>query len=592
MRRRSLLGGGALLPLAACAPRAADEPGTRLRALLAASDEAHLARNPVSGWWRGDARFLARHGDWLDDAAIAAEGRAAEDDLAALATIPRERLAPADRIARDTFAHARREALEASSPAVVRIAARLPIDHYDGWHMAFAELSTGEGVLPYRTEADHEAGFARIEGHVAWTASVVRRLREGVAEGIVPPRFVVEKTIAQFDAELALPVERSRFWRPASTLEGVPPARHDELRRRTRALIEGRLRPAWARVRDVLRDEVLPAARTTVGLSALPGGAAHHEHLLRGHTTTDLGAARIHALGRAEVARITGEMEAVMRDVGWRGTLPAFFEHLRTDARFRPASAEALAEGYRAIGRKVRAALPRLFERLPRMPLEVRPVPPDTAPSAAAAYYTPGSVETGTPGVFYFNAHDLASRSTWSMETLYLHEGEPGHHFQGALAAEDASLPKLLRFDGNTAYWEGWALYAESLGAELGLITDPYQRFGFLNDTMLRAMRLVVDTGLHMLGWTRDEALAYLLGHSALGRTEAANEVDRYIVDPGQACAYMVGALTIRRLRAEAERRLGSRFDLRAFHAQVLDTGAVPLAVLEGKLGDWLAAAG
>jgi uncharacterized protein (DUF885 family) len=595
VRRRTLIGAAAPVflagaaGLAGCVPRSAQEAGARLRALLDASDEAALQRNPIAGWWRGDARFLARHGNTLTDAAIEAERRAAERDLAALSAIPRERLSPADRIARDTFAQARRDALELASPPAVRLWSRLPIDQHDGWHLEFADLSAGQSVLPYRTLSDHEAGFARIDGHLGWLGTVVQRLRQGRDEGVVPPRFVVEKLLVQLDAMLARPAEQWPPWQPAVALQGVPTARHDEFRRRYRAAIDDGLRPAWAQLRDVLRSEVLPAARTTVGLAALPGGADHYAMLLRHHTTTGLDAARIHALGRAEVERIAAGMREVMRTVRWEGGLPAFFEHLRTDARFRPSSAEALAEGYRAIGRRVDAALPRLFDRRPGMALEIRPIPDDLAPTAAGAYYTSGSAETGTPGVFYFNAHDLPSRSTWGMETLYLHEAVPGHHHQGAIASENESLPNLLRHEGNSAYWEGWALYAEGLGAELGLFTDPYQRFGWLNDEMLRAMRLVVDTGLHAFGWTREQAIDYLLANSAMGRTDAVSEAERYIVNPGQACAYMVGALTIRRLRAEAEQRLGARFDLRAFHAQVLDTGAVPLAVLEAKLADWVA---
>ena len=280
-----------------------------------------------------------------------------------------------------------------------------------------------------------------------------------------------------------------------------------------------------------LEQSHLASARTSVGLSALPGGAAYYDFLIRSNTTTTLSAADVHRLGLAEVDRITAGMAEVQRKVGFEGTLAEFFQHLRTDTRFAAASAQELAERYADIGRRV-----------------------------------------------------------WGMETLYLHEATPGHHMQVSLAAEATVLPKLLRFGGNTAYIEGWALYAESLGFELGLFQDPYPLFGHYNDEMLRAMRLVVDAGLHAQGWSRERAIAYMLAHSAMSVTDATAEVERYIADPGQALAYKVGALTIQRLRKQAEPTLGARFDIRAFHRQVLETGSVPMAVLEAKIEAWTAA--
>ena len=278
-----------------------------------------------------------------------------------------------------------------------------------------------------------------------------------------------------------------------------------------------------------------------------------------------------------------------MQRVGFQGSLSEFFEYLRTDRLFQPASAAAVLDGYRAIGGRVDVGMPRLFNVAPKTVLEIRPTPDYQAPTDAAARYNSGAPDTGKPGVFYFNTYDLKSRSTWSMETLYLHEAIPGHHFQNMLAVENAALPKLLRFGWNTAYGEGWALYAESLGPELGLFEDSYQLFGYYDAEMLRAMRLVVDTGLHAFGWTREQAIDYMLAHSAMGRTDVVAEVERYIVNPGQALAYKIGALTIQRLRRKAEQALGARFDVRAFHSKVLMTGAIPMTVLEASVDDWIA---
>jgi uncharacterized protein (DUF885 family) len=283
-------------------------------------------------------------------------------------------------------------------------------------------------------------------------------------------------------------------------------------------------------------------------------------------------------------------MDKVRAATGFKGSRAEFYTYLRGDPRFAPASAEAMHQAFIDIEAKILAAVPRDFSRVPKSKIEINPVPEYKQKTEAAGSYLPGAPDGSRPGVFYYNAYDLASRYTWGYETLFLHEGIPGHHFQLSLAQENTALPAFQRFGGNTAYVEGWALYAESLGPELGMFTDPYQLFGHLNDEILRAMRLVVDTGIHAQGWTRDAAIGYMLENSAMSRTDAAAEVDRYIANPGQALAYKVGQLTIQRLRGSAQQQLGASFNVREFHAQVLNAGALPMAVLEKKINDWLAA--
>jgi uncharacterized protein (DUF885 family) len=416
-------------------------------------------------------------------------------------------------------------------------------------------------------------------------------MREGTRTGVVLPRVVAELLITQFDRFALQGIDDSPYYGP---IRKLPPdmavADRERLTLAYAKAVNDRLLPAFRRVHAFLVGEYLPSTRRSVGLSALPGGAEYYEFLIRSHTTTRLTAAQVHRLGLAEVDRITAGFSTVMRKVNFQGTLGQFFEHLRTDPRFAPTSPQAVAERYAEIGRRVDDALPRLFDTRPKTQLEVKQTPEYQAPTDPGAMYVPGSLDTGKPGVFYFNTFDLPSRYVWAMETLYLHEALPGHHLQLALAAENTTLPKLLRFGGNTAYIEGWALYAESLGFELGLFQDPYQLFGHYNEEMWRAMRLVVDTGLHAYGWTRERAIDYMLAHSAMSAHEAPSEVERYIVDPGQALAYKNGALTIQRLRKRAEQLLGARFDIRAFHRQVLDTGSVPMAVLEAKIDKWIAA--
>jgi uncharacterized protein (DUF885 family) len=299
---------------------------------------------------------------------------------------------------------------------------------------------------------------------------------------------------------------------------------------------------------------------------------------------------QIHELGLSEVARITGGFEKVKQEVGFNGTLAQFFDYVRTSPKFQAKSREALTQGYYDVQKKVEPKLPALFSLMPKTKLVIRPYDRFREKFEAGGSYEQGTPDGSRPGTFYFNAYDLPARNTTEMTTLFLHEGEPGHHFQISLAQENNALPAFMRFGGNTAYVEGWALYAETLGYGMGLYKDPYQRFGTLNDEMLRAMRLVVDTGIHSKGWTRDQAIKYMLDHSGMSRTDATAEVERYIAIPSQATAYKVGALTIQRLRKKAEDELGPKFDIREFHAQVLDTGALPLTVLEQKIDRWIAA--
>ncbi len=569
----------------------APDASARLQSLLDASDEALLDRNPLFALYRGDTRRAALHGDYISAAYVGAERQAAEAELVQLARIPREALGPIDRVAYDTFRWSREEWRDRHSPPAATIWPLLKLDQMNGWHLYFPILSSGEGAAPYRSVADYDDGLSRIDGFVAWLDRAVGRMREGQRTGVVLPRLLVERVMVQFERFAGEGVEQSAYYGPIRRLpSAMPAAERERLALAYAAAVEDRLRPAFARVHSFLASDYLATSRASVGLSEMPGGARYYEFLIRSNTTTTLGAADVHRLGEDEVARIEAGMAAVMRRVSFQGTLAQFLEHMRLDPRFAPASAQALADRYAEVGRRVDAALPRLFDKRPKTPLAIRPTPAIQAPSAAGASYTSGSLDTGQPGVFFFNTFALETRRTWGVETLYLHEALPGHHMQVALAAESPTLPKLLRFGGNTAYGEGWALYAESLGPELGLFEDPHQLFGHYNDEMLRAMRLVVDTGLHAFGWSRERAIDYMLAHSAMSRTDATAEVERYIADPGQALAYKVGALTIQRLRQRAEQALGARFDVRAFHGRVLDTGNIPLAVLEAKLEAWIAA--
>ena len=585
------LAGVAAAPAGAAQMSAAQGDAARMRAIFSQSDEAYLKRNPLDAIYRGDGRYAGQFGDLLSDAHAAAERAAAQDDLKRLAAINRAALSPDDQVIYDTFQWQRSLDLKGMSPALATFAAELPIDHFNGLHIYFPDLSSGEGAAAYKTVADYDNGLSRIDGFIVFIDQAIGRFRQGMARGVVQPRLVVSNMIEQLDGMIAQGVDGSTFYGPIRKMpEGFGVADKARLTGAYRQAISGKIDPAFTRLRDFLKNEYLPKSRDSVGLSALPGGADYYAYLVQRQTTTEMTPEQIHQLGLSEVARIKKGMETIKNQVGFKDSLPKFFDYLRTDPRFKPASAQALGDGYRAIGRRVDVAIPRLFSAIPKTPLEIRPVPAYIEKTSAGAYYMQGTPDGSRPGVFYYNSYDLPSRTTPGMETLYLHEAIPGHHFQISRAQENTALPNFLRFGGNTAYVEGWALYSESLGPELGMETDPYQRFGAYDDEMMRAMRLVVDTGIHTKGWTRDQAIAYMLANSGMGKTDAKAEVERYIAYPAQALAYKVGQLTIRKLRTRAEQALGTRFDIRAFHEQVLTTGALPMDVLEGKIDRWIAA--
>ncbi|HEX8308461.1 MAG TPA: DUF885 domain-containing protein, partial [Allosphingosinicella sp.] len=528
-------------------------------------------------------------GDFFSDSYYKAEREAARADLEALAAINRDSLGRDERVAYDVFRWQRGTDLRGLEGEVFAGTVVRPIDHFNGFHTFFAEISSGQGIAPYKTVEDYENGLARAKDFVRLADAAIARMEQGLASGVVQPRLIMTNVVEQLDAMLAEGVEGSSFYRPAAGFPAeVPESERPRLRAAYSESISTEIRPAVTRLRDFIRDRYLPKARSTVGLQDMKGGPALYRHLVAQSTTTDMSPDEIHRIGLAEVARLHREMETVKAQVGFTGTLQQFFEHIRTDPKFKPKSREALQQGYVAIGERLDSALPRMFSTIPKTPLEIRPVPALTEKGAARGSYQSGTTDGSRPGVFYFNAYDLPSRTIPTMETLYLHEGAPGHHFQISLAQENAALPSFMRFGGNTAYVEGWGLYAETLGRELGVYTDPYQYFGYLDSQLFRAIRLVVDTGIHSKGWTRDRTIQYILDNSSRGRSNATAETERYIAIPGQALAYKIGQLKISELRARAEKALGPRFDIREFHAQVLMTGALPLAVLERKIDDWI----
>lgn len=569
----------------------AQSEGTKLKALFAADDEANLKRNPVNALYRGDMRYADQLGDGVSDAYYDGERKAADANVAALAKIDRSKLNETDQIAYDVFSLNQKDSQKSLSKEYLDLTKVRPLNHFYGIHTSYPTFASGTGAAPFKTLADYDNNLKRHKQFIINLDAMRARFAQGKASGVVETKLTITNVIDQLNTQLAQKTEESPYFAPVLKFpKGIKPADQKRLKRAYAAIIEQGIKPSYIRMRDFLRDEYLPATRDQVGLSSMKGGAKLYEYLIEQTTTLPLKADEIHNLGLSEVERIKNGMEAIRKETGFKGTLPEFFEYLRSDAKFKPASRAGLTQGYYDIGKSVDGQIQSQFKYLPKSQLEIRPYEEFREKYEAGGSYENGTPDGKRPGIFYFNAYDLPSRTIPGMTTLYLHEGAPGHHFQISIAQENLALPAFMRFGGNTAYVEGWALYSETLGYDMGLYKDPYQRFGTLSDEMLRAMRLVVDTGLHSKGWTRDQAIKYMMDNSDMGKTDATAEVERYIAIPSQALAYKIGALTIQRLKTKAQNELGSKFDVREFHNQILSTGALPLAILEKKIDRWIAA--
>ena len=562
----------------------------RLFQLFKDSDEAQLKRNPIQALFRGDLRYADRLGDLFSDAHFQGEKAAAESDLAALHAIPRDRLSASDQLAYDVFEFQTKDQLRGLQPDLLPLNEALPMNHFYGLHTEYPTIASGQGGAPYNTVADYENSLKRNRDFATNIDQAIAQWKKGEAQGVVDTKLTVRNMIEQLDNQLKLKPEESPYWGPIKAFpKAVGAANRARFTSEYRQSISSVIYPALTRMRDFLQNDYLAHAREGVGLMYMKGGPALYRYDVESTTTTPMTPEEIHALGLSEVARITEGFDKVRQEVGFKGDLHAFFDFMRTSPKFQPKSRESLTQDYYRVFKAVQAKVPQYFSLVPKTPLVIRPYPPYREKFEAGGSYDSGTPDGKRPGTFYFNAYDLPSRSTWEETTLFLHEGEPGHHFQISLAQENKGLPAFMRFGGNTAYVEGWALYSETLGYDMGFYKDPYQRFGTLNDEMLRAMRLVVDTGLHTKGWTRDQSIEYMLSHSGMSRTDATAEVERYIAIPSQATAYKIGALTIQRLRKQAQEALGPKFDIREFHAQVLDSGALPMAILEAKIARWIA---
>lgn len=566
---------------------AADERVARLDELYQAFFEDSLELSPLRATFIGDHRWSDR---WPNSLSAEYRDRILahhRDYLARLREIGSAGLDGQDLISYRMFERERERAIESAEyPDHL-----LPINQFRNPVNTLIMLGSGDGAQPFRNAGDYDAWRQRVNEWTVWVDQAIVNMREGMAADIVQPKVLIERTLDQLDAHLVDDPEDSLLFRP---VENFP----DEIASEERARIEAEYRtliadtavPTIRRLRDFLAQEYLPACRETAGMHALPGGEEWYAWRVANTTTTDLTPAEIHDIGLAEVERIHDEIEAVMEEVGFEGDMQDFFEFTGSDEQFTFESAQALIQAHEDMREAVDAVVPDYFTLLPEADYEIRPVEPYRERSAAGGSYQRPAADGSRPGVFYANTYDLSARPSWGVEALFLHEAAPGHHFQIALQQETEGLPRFRRFGSYTAYVEGWGLYAEHLGHEMGIYEDPYARFGAYAAELWRAIRLVVDTGLHYHGWSREDVLDYMYANSPAAQARAVSEAERYMAIPAQALAYKIGELKIRELRARAEEALGEAFDIRAFHARVLETGAVPLDVLEAHIEDWIQA--
>jgi uncharacterized protein (DUF885 family) len=545
----------------------------RLRELVERSWNEAMADQPEEATFYG---WPGRHTRWTDFSPQAIEARHArsEAERKELQAIDTSGLDDVDGVTHALFAH------ELDN----RLAARKFHDEYQPMHQLQGPQQDPAMVIasmPAATEDDLADVVERVRHVGVLVDQSIELMRLGIGAGIVPPAICLRDVPDQIRNQLVADPLDSPLLVPLAEAA-------DELRDQGAGVYRDVVAPAYERLLAFSTDTYLPAGRGTISCRDLPDGDERYAFWTRYYTTTDLTPQEIHDIGKGEVARIGAEMRRIISDVGFDGGLKEFTAHLAADPRFVCTSADDLLTRYRAIAARIDPQLPKLFGRLPRIPYAIEPVPAYAEKSQTAAYYLPGAPDGSRPGTFFANTYDLASRPTWEFESLTLHEAVPGHHLQIALAQELDELPAFRRNAWFTAYGEGWGLYAESLGEELGLYEDPYDRYGAYFGEMWRAIRLVVDTGMHALGWTREQAIAYAEDESGRTDHDVVVEIDRYIVWPGQALAYKIGELELQRLRRDASARLGDRFDVRGFHDEVLRHGALPLEVLRRLIEHWV----
>lgn len=551
--------------------------------------EDGLKLNPITATTSGDMRYNDRFPDFLS-----AEY---EDSLRHYYTTYRDKVAGIDDSALSDSEKMSKDILKWECD--INLATLgfkkpkyMPIDQMWSVNLFMGQLASGASAQPFKTVEDYENWIKRVDGFLTWMDSAEKNMREGMEQGYVLPASLIRKVIPQMASMAEADAENHLFYGP---INNFPDSFSEEEKQRLteeyKTMISEKVIPAYQNMHSFMKEEYLPKGRGSSGISDIPNGAEYYKHQIKLYTTTDMTAEEIHQLGLDEVERISKEMEKVMKEVGYEGDLTSFFNYVRENKELMPYKKpkEVIAH-FEEIHERMKPNISKLFSVTPKTEFEVRRTE-EFRENSASAEYNPGSLDGTRPGIFYVPIPDAASYNVYSDESLFLHEAIPGHHYQISLTQENDDLPDFRKTLWYSGYGEGWALYSESLGKELGLFTDPYQYFGMLGAEMHRAVRLVVDTGLHSKGWTREEAIQYSLENEAEPEASVISEIERYMANPGQALSYKIGQLKIRELREKAKTELGDQFDIREYHKEVLETGCVPLQLLENKIDNWIAEA-
>jgi uncharacterized protein (DUF885 family) len=558
-----------------------NEATTQLYAIFDSEWEWSLKENPTFASYLGDKRYNTLWSD-MSLAAIEARRRHREEVFTKLKQVKRGELSAQDKLNYDLFAKEYAESIEAFKYK----SHLLPINQRGGIQTS-DELAE---FLQFTTVKDYEDWLARIDAFPALMEQTLLLMREGRRQNLMWAKKVMERVPAQIDKQITADAESSPFYAPFKTFpKDIAQAEQDRLKKAAQEKIANKVIPAFKKLKEYFTDEYLPASYKDVGIWQRPDGADYYAFLARSYTTTDMTPEQIHEKGLREVARIRAEMEKIKTQVGFKGSLQEFFGYLRTDEKFFYKSGDELLNAYRALSKKIDPNLMKVFRTLPRTPYGVVPIPDKIAPDTTTAYYNSPSADGSRAGLYYVNLYKPEVRPKWEMMALSLHEAVPGHHLQIALQQELGEVPNFRKFGGYTAFVEGWGLYAESLGEDMGLYEDPYDKFGQLTYEMWRAVRLVVDTGMHFYKWDRQKAIDFFKDNAAKTEQDIVNEIDRYISDPGQALAYKIGELKIKELRARSKTELGAQFDLKEFHDIVLLSGSLPLDILEKNVDEWIA---
>ena len=557
-----------------------------LEELVANYHQALLAYHPLSATSEGDHRYDDQLDNFLTDEFESELIAFYTDNLAQLAAIDKGALSADDQMTYDVL----KWECEISRADYELPMELLPINQVFSRHLYIAQIASGNGIHEFNTVEDYDNWLRRLETFVAWCNSAMQNMEKGVETGFVLPKSLITQVIAQTSSLSEASVEEHVFFMPAKNFpESMTTIDQQRLTAAYTSMIGDKIIPVYKKLQDFLKDKYLPAGKDMAGIQHVPGGKAIYDHYIKYYTTTNMTADEIYALGEREVARIRTEMEAVMTQVGFQGSHREFFDHVRDSPHLRPYDdPQKVIDHFKDIHETMKPNLELLFNLVPKCPFEVRRTEPFRE-ATASWEYNQGSPDGSRPGIFYVPVADVSAYNVFQDESLFLHEAIPGHHYQISLQQENEDLPEFRKNLWYSAYGEGWALYTESLGEELGLYVDPYQHFGMLSMEMHRALRLVLDVGLHLKGWTREEAIQYSLDNEAEPEYSIISEIERYMAAPGQALSYKIGQLKISELRDRAENQLGDEFDIREFHNRVLAPGCIPLALLENSIDAWIA---